>query len=228
MMENGFAYTDIVLLALIAGFVLLRLRNVLGQNTGFDGTPGMKAEEKDVAGTIIQMPRQLKPPATADDEARAEEERLTVGLNASVKVGLDDIRAADPSFRLAEFLEGAKGAFDMTLQAFKNSDKQTLTLLLAKPLAEEFITEAEKREKSDQKIDTTLVSIESAKPILAEIDKKKARIGLKIVSEQITVIRDADGKIIEGDPSHVERVEDEWIFERDIASRNPNWTIVDT
>lgn len=225
-------YTDIIILALVAGFILLRLRGILGQNHDMDERPPMPP--KDVSADMSDSGMLSFPQARQEAGAKAEaanadlDKPIIDGLDATIKTGLEQIKAVDPSFSLTRFLEGAKAAFELVLKAFNANDRGMLTMLLAPTLAEVFVQEAEKRAGSDNKAETTLVSIVAAEVRAAELVRKTARITLGILSEQVHVVRDKEGKIIEGNPSQVERVEDEWIFERDVTSKNPNWMIVDT
>ncbi len=147
-------------------------------------------------------------------------------MDDSAGEGVAAIRVADPMFDAASFLEGAKIAFEMVFDAFNKGDKATLKTLLAPAVYDEFASEIEARQNQDSRHETTLVSVESTRIAGAAKDKNQARLTVRFVSEQITVVRSKEGKIIEGDPSQVDRVEDEWLFERDITSRNPNWKIM--
>lgn len=228
-------YADIVILALVAGFILLRLRSILGQNAPLDDsdiadktTPPRDLSEDVESGVLsfpqaqqMQRPKEF-PVVNHNDQAAID------ALGISAKLGIEAIKAADPAFNLIRFIEGAKSAFEMVMKAYNENDKSTLSMLLSPALAEVFIGEAEKRKNEENKSETTLVSITSAEVMAAELQRKIARITLKILSEQVHVVRNKEGAIIEGNPSHIERIEDEWVFERDTNSKNPNWTIVDT
>lgn len=217
---------DIILLAAIAAFVLLRLRNVLGQKIGHDQPPTMpnvvKKEER-----VIH----LKPADTSVKEAPVVEqvvEEPTGIYPAAVEQAIEEIRAIDRQFRMKEFLDGAKMAFDMVHEAFRKDDRETLKALLSREIFKEFSGELDKQKKESEHAESTLVAILSADPKDVELDKSKARVTVAFASEQIFVSRDAEGKVVAGSPSDVQRVEDEWVFERDLRSSNPNWTVVAT
>lgn len=219
------AYADIVILALIAGFVLLRLRSVLGQKTGFEGSP--YAERKREAETpMVRV-------AEAAARLRQVVEDRDAGLVAAVenpqaREALAAIKAADADFTVEHFLQGARHAFEMTFDAFVKGDRETLSMLLAPPILEIFNHALDERAAEPKHTDTTLLAVQSQEIIGAELQKNIARIRVRFVSEQVTVIRDKDGTIVEGDPSASHTVEDEWVFERDIHSKNPNWKIIET
>ncbi len=220
---------DIIILAAIAIFVVLRLRSVLGQKIGHDQSNG--AVKKDNERVI-----QLKPvsPAKTDD-ATAEsplpplqEEVLPEGYADEVKDGVKAIRKIDRQFTMKSFMEGARMAFDMVLEAFNKHDDETLKNLLSKDIHKAFADEIKRREDSGETVESTLVAITAAEPVAVEVDKNKARITVNFISEQIQVTRDKNGDVVEGSATDIDDIEDEWVFERDLRSSNPNWTIVAT
>ena len=226
-MSEGIPFADIIVIAAIAAFIVLRYRSVLGQRTDDPAAPKPKRVYRpDETDRVITLPERSAAPKreTKDEEALALSDLSNDGYAAAVA----EIKKQDPGFSLKEFLEGAKAAFEMVLGAFSGKDGKTLKMLLSPALFDAFSRELEAREKAKQTIETTLVSIRSHEITGVTFEKQIARIRVKFISEQITVVRDAGGAIVEGDPSHVEDVEDEWEFERDIRSRNPNWTIIDT
>lgn len=224
---------DIILLAAIAAFVLLRLRGVLGQKIGHDKPPSMpdvvKKEErvihiKPAEATAMQKEPIMAAAATATEPA----EEPAGSYDAAVEAGVADIRKIDRQFRMKEFLEGAKVAFDMVHEAFRKDDRETLKALLSKDIFKDFASELDKQKKEKEHAESTLVAILRADPKSAEVEKGKGRVTVTFVTEQIFVRRDAEGKVVEGSPSDVERIEDEWVFERDLRSSNPNWIVIAT
>jgi predicted lipid-binding transport protein (Tim44 family) len=143
---------------------------------------------------------------------------------------VDAIRAVDAQFSVQGFLEGAKGAFDWVLRAYKEGDVETLQTLLAPELFKEYQAALEEAKLAESYPETTLVSITDAQLIAADYDaaKHRARVTVRFLSEQIEVMRNQQKEIIAGDASTPLAVEDEWVFERDVKSRNPNWQIMDT
>ena len=233
-------YLDIIVIALIAGFILLRLRSILGQDAGFDNhadkqdndpsasSKGTAHRDGKASQKIFPLnPNDLAAVLNLEKEEDADK-ALTDELDDSLQDALKEIKEMDAEFNLGQFIEGAKGAFEMVLKAFHENDEETLRHLLADDIEQMFVSEAEAREKSATKSDTTLVSFPSADVIDVELKKKIASITLSFTTEQIQVERDDEGKIISGNPSHVQRVEDEWTFERDLTSRSPNWIVTAT
>lgn len=221
---DSIPYADIVILALIAGFILLRLRSVLGQKTGNDNPQFFKREEKDTnREPIVQLlgKRNEKPADETDTY-------LFTLKDDSVAKALADIKQSDPGFTATSFLAGAKMAYEMVFDAFARGDKKTLEMLLDKPIYDTFSREIDAREKAAEKAEITLVSVKARDIVKASMLGSKARLAVKFDSEQVTVVRDANGAIVEGNPSDHHPMDDEWLFERDVTSKNPNWKIIET
>jgi predicted lipid-binding transport protein (Tim44 family) len=226
-MSEGIPYADIIILALIAGFILLRLRSVLGQKTGNDDPNFFKRQLPPAdlrQEPIVQINEKILKPRPKEEGdpylATLNDVALVETINA--------IKAKDAQFSATSFIEGARSAFEMVFDAFAKGDKQTLKMLLADDLYQHFVGEIEAREKEATHPETTLVSVVSKELRQVSLNGNLARLTVKFISEQVTVVRDSSGKIIEGDPSALHHVEDEWVFERDITSKNPNWKIIET
>ena len=234
-------YADILIIALIAGFILLRLRSILGQDVGFDGrggddsfrandaTPsGSKEEPKILQINPKEFARKLEQELKGEEEAKAPDQEQLDKLEEAQRETVAEIKKIEATFDLNRFLEGAKGAFEMVLKAFQDNDAETLKHLLADDIEEMFVEEAKARQEGDTKMDTTLVSIAEAKITDVELRQKHASISVQFISEQVSVERDKDGEIVGGDVSHIDRIEDEWTFERDLGAKHPNWIITAT
>jgi predicted lipid-binding transport protein (Tim44 family) len=227
-MSEGIPYADIIILALVAGFILLRLRSVLGQKIGNDNPDFFKKNKPDELerDTIIR-PSEKQPKPKMKEEAVQDSYLQSAPESPTVET-LKAIKAKDSEFSATEFLQGAKMAFEMIFEGFSKADRAPLKMLLSEALFKQFDAELEARAKEESKTETTLVSVTAREISRAELSGSTARLTVNFTSEQITVVRDKDHKIIEGDPSEVLEVLDEWTFERDITSRNPNWKIIDT
>ncbi len=223
-MSEGVPYADIIILALIAGFILLRLRSVLGSRSEDDpkGFDRFIPTGKEPVVRVEEKSRKARPKEEIIDDylAKLEDHKIAEVL-ASIK-------EKDPQFSASEFLQGAKMAYEMVFDAFTKADQVTLKLLLSDDLFRTFKAELEAREKQEQKTETTLVSATAGDITSAELNRSIARLGVKFVSEQVILTRSAKGEVVEGDPSEIHRVEDHWVFERDVTSKNPNWKIVET
>lgn len=220
-------YVDIIIMALVAGFILLRLRSILGQDAGFDGKDVDKSAPKKAMDhkVLVLRPGDLVQPKEPEEPA---DKALLDSLSQPLQDAVRQIKAVEKDFDLEYFIGGAKGAFEMVLKAFNENDAETLKHLLADDIEEMFVAEARARHEAATKLDTTLVSIAQVDIRDIQLNKKHATITLGFTSEQVTVERDKDGEMIGGDAKDVQRVEDEWVFERDLGSRSPNWIITAT
>ena len=225
-MSEQFPYADIIILALIAGFILLRLRSYLGQKTD-DDRPNFLEQSK------INLPKDSEPiiqlsEKTIKSRPRVDLDPYVATLSeGSLLQAINDIKAKDPLFNASTFIEGAKMAFEMVFDAFAKGDKQTLAALLSQDIYNDFVRHIEEREKQEQKQETTLLSVTAKEIFQAKLDKNMAQITVHFESEQVTIERGKTGEII-GDPSDTNHIKDEWVFERDVTSKNPNWKIIET
>jgi predicted lipid-binding transport protein (Tim44 family) len=225
-MSDGFQYGDLIFLGLIAAFVALRLRSMLGKGSGIDPREVWKQATRDIT-------QEKKPFSAADRPVKkllTEEDVVPAGLqeNQAVAAGLKAIRAADAGFSTTDFVSGAKLAFEWVVEAFSKGDKDKLRMLLSEERFQHFSDAIDTRAKDGLKHETTLVAILAADVTEAQMQGGKAQITMQFTSEQVSVTRGGDGKVESGDPSATDKVIDVWTFERDAASRDPNWKIVAT
>ncbi|MFM8801609.1 MAG: Tim44/TimA family putative adaptor protein [Tagaea sp.] len=230
------AFLDIVLFAAVAGFLILRLRSVLGRRTGGENAERWRPRPPErTIERAEQMPDNVTPfpgPSRPVDTAPAETVNSTAGVDTTgspaLRQGIDDIRRADPSFDAAGFVDGAKGAFEMIVLAFAQGDTAGLKPLLAPDVYRGFETAIKDRLAAKQTLETTLVGIRTAEIVEAKLDGRNAVVTVKFVSEQVNVTRDADGNVVDGEAAKVLRLTDQWTFARDTRSRDPNWALVRT
>lgn len=226
-MSEGFPYGDIVILALVAGFILLRLRSILGQKTDNDKPDFLQPPKINVikdTDPIVQLSdKSFKPKPVVDMDPY-----ISTISDSNVLQAIKDIKAKDPIFNVTSFVEGAKMAFEMVFDAFAKGDKQTLSMLLSQEIYNDFLRHIEERERQENKQETTLLSVKVKEIFRADLDRNIARIAVRFESEQVTIERAKTGDIVSGDPSDVQHVIDEWVLERDITSKNPNWKIIET
>jgi len=223
-MSDGFAYIDILFFAMVAAFIAFRLRSVLGRRTGHERrrTSGWQTAPSDNTGDkVVSLPDRPRPAADAEKVfASVQDESLKRSLTA--------IRMADPSFELDTFLAGAKAAFEMIVDAYANGNKDALRPLLADDVLGGFVGAIEEREAAGQSLETQLIGVHQADVVEAVMQGSLARVTVKFTSEQVNVLRDAGGDVIDGDPKQADEVVDVWTFERDTRSSDPNWTLVET
>ncbi|MGK2921601.1 MAG: Tim44/TimA family putative adaptor protein [Methyloceanibacter sp.] len=227
-----------LLFLVLAVVIFIRLRSVLGRRTGSERPPYdpyTRADAKQSApeGTVVALPRgRTGQPANEPAGPSAEdiEERLErfAKKDSPLSKSLTALIKADPSFDPAQFLDGAKAAYEMVVGAFAEGDGKMLEQLLGEDVLEGFTRAIAEREQRGETLTSTLVGIDKADIIEAEIKDRQALVTVKFVSELISVTRDADGEVVEGDPKKVREVTDIWTFAREVASRNPNWKLVAT
>lgn len=226
------AIMDILLFAAVAAFLILRLRSILGRRTGAEDAERWRARPPErtleradkVPDNVTPFPGQARPTI---DATPVEVEPTPVG-DPALQAGFDEIRRADPSFVPTEFVQGARGAFEMIVASFAQGDTDTLKPLLAPDVYEGFARAIRERVAAKQTLETTLVGIRSAEIVAASMQGRFANVTIKFVSEQVNVTRDADGKAVDGDPAKVSVLTDQWTFARDTRSRDPNWALIRT
>jgi predicted lipid-binding transport protein (Tim44 family) len=218
-MSGEIGYADIVILALVAGFILLRLRSVLGQNPELpERTVVLPLKPQTVAGEA----QGEQPPIVEEDES------VMLAGDEALPSRIKDIRKLDPSFSVRSFLEGAKGAFEMILDAFSKADRKTLKLLLSDAVCEQFLNDIKQRKEKNTRLEITLISINKAEIVEANTQTSHIQVTVRFTSEQVHLVRNPEGEIMEGNPSENEQVIDVWTFERDAKSGDPNWKLVAT
>ncbi len=240
-MSDGFQFLDILLIAAIAGFLVLRLRSVLGKRTGHDKRsadpfrPREGADDED-DNKVISLPDRSRSARADTIEETAEETAETASETAEeteadatpLTAGLRQVKRADKSFDEDGFVDGARTAFEWVIDAFAKGDAKTLRPLLSNDVYGDFSGAIEERENAGQKLETTLVGITGAEIIEAELQGRTAFVTIKFVSEQVNVVRDSDGEVVDGDPNHATKITDIWTFARNTRSRDPDWTLVAT
>lgn len=199
---------QILIFAAIAGFLLYRLYTVLGRRTGH-----------------MPSPQDSAPRAGSDDVPPAASDRIRPAFTGPGAAGMEDIRRADGRFDPGQFVEGARGAYEMIVEAFANGDRETLQRYLAEPVYERYETAIDAREEKNQTQTTDIVRLAKAEIEDAELDGKTARVKVHFEADLSTVVRDAEGEIVEGDPSRVRQASETWTFERDVKARDPNWVL---
>jgi predicted lipid-binding transport protein (Tim44 family) len=227
-MGDGFQFVDIILFALVAGFLILRLRTVLGRRDGHHNrTPDPfsppKAERADE--TVVRLPERNDRPL---DTAVPASDTAAGVVGGSLEAGLTQIKIADPCFDAEEFISGARIAFEYILKAFAAGESQTLQPLLSPEVFANFTHSIRERQAAQQRLETKLVAIKSSDIVEAYMAGRTAHVTVKFVSEQISALYDSAGAVIEGDSNLVTEVTDFWTFARDTRSSDPNWTLVAT
>jgi predicted lipid-binding transport protein (Tim44 family) len=213
-------YFDIILFAMVAAFLVLRLRSVLGRRTGQERRPDPMLRRAEAPGDKIgdkvvalgnRNPAAPPPVATAPPDA--------------VAAGLECIRTADPGFDPAQFIEGARAAFEMIVGAFAAGDKARLRPLLSDDVYTPFAAAIDERATAGETLETRVVGLKRLDIAEAGLTGRLARVTVKFVSDQINVLRAHDGSVVDGDPDHAVEKTDFWSFSRDVGASDPNWVL---
>jgi predicted lipid-binding transport protein (Tim44 family) len=210
---------EIVLLALVALFVGLRLYSVLGRRTGHEQQPILKPAEPAPAA---EAPRQAAgaPVERSEPSGFVYEEPAAPGIRAIV--------GADPAFDVARFLDGAQGAYRMVLEAFWKGDREALRHLVGGHVLTTFVEAIDEREAAGHRLENRLVAIERTVIEDARLDGRVADIEVRFDADIASVTRDAEGKLVAGTLTDAIPARDVWTFRRTLGSADPNWLLVDT
>lgn len=227
-----------LLFLVLAVVIFIRLRNVLGRRTGnerppYDPYSTSGAKRAEASEPVVALPRGRAGRSSVEASGPSMEDIVArLGRHAAkdspLGKSLTALMRADPSFDPNHFLDGAKAAYELIVMAFAQGDEAELQQLLSNEVFEGFQRAIREREERGEKVESNLVGIDKADIIEAEVKNGTAYVTVKFVSELISVTRDAEGEVVEGDPKKVREVTDIWTFAREVGSRNPNWKLVAT
>jgi predicted lipid-binding transport protein (Tim44 family) len=212
--------TVIVILALVALFIGLRLYSVLGERTGHEQQPILKPADPDAR----VEPRVTQPPVTQPSTDNGDDLAYVPLAGPGVRA----ILAADPSFDVARFLEGAKSAYRLILEAFWKGDLDALKPHVDAHVYETFASAVEQRKKEGLTLENRLVTIEQAVIAEAAVERSVAMLTVRLEADIAAVTRNAEGQVVAGSLSDAVQTRDLWTFRRDLASRDPNWLLIET
>ena len=212
--------TVIVILALVALFIGLRLYSVLGERTGHEQQPIPKPADPDARVEPRPAPTSALPQSTQDAGDMAFLPTAGPGVRA--------ILAADPAFDVARFLEGAKAAYRMILEAFWKADLEAVRTHVDDHVYETFAAAIEQRQKDGLKLDNRLVTVDQAVISEANVERNVALVTVRFEADIAAVTRNAEGEVVGGSLSDAVQTRDLWTFRRDIQSRDPNWVLIET
>ncbi|HET6525297.1 Tim44/TimA family putative adaptor protein [Sphingopyxis sp.] len=210
---------SIVLLAMIAAFLGMRLYSVLGKRTGHEQEP------------VLPRERATASPVRLDDgdgaPAASPAPADTSGLvyEPAAEAGLRQLLATDRNFDAGRFMEGAEAAYRMILEAYWKGDRDTLRDLCDDDSYEAFVDAIAAREARGETLDNRLIGIDSAKITAVEMSRGEARVSVRYHADISAVTRDAEGKLIAGSMSDAAQADDLWTFRRQIGSNDPNWVL---
>lgn len=213
---------QLLVLAGIAIFLILRLKSVLGTRDGFEGPPRRGASE----------------PAKSDRRQEFEvieggpDHDITdhVPEDSEAAAALADMKRLEPSFTVTDFLQGARGAYEWILMAFENGNLDQVAPFLAEDVYEAFAQVVDSRQEQGLTVEAEFVGVRGTTLADARFDNtsNRAEVTVKFIGELISVVKDQNGEIIEGKPGQSKRQKDTWTFERVMGSGDPNWRLVAT
>ncbi len=197
-MSSQFGFIDIILLAMFAGFIVLRLRNILGRKTGHQAKPMSR-----------YFPKGME---TLKDIENNEDIR-SGNVNEEAK---------------KEFLKGADIAYEQIITSFAKGDKKTLKPLLSRDMFTSFSEIIDERKKKELKYETTFIGLKSSKILEFKKIENIYKVSVNFVSEIITCVKDKNNKIIEGNPDTIKTANDVWQFSKNMWSQDPTWYLIET
>ena len=212
--------TAIVILALVALFIGLRLYNVLGERTGHEQPIVKPADAESRIEPRAATAHGVAPTAASDSGDLAYLPTAGPGVRA--------LLAADPSFDVARFLDGAQAAYRMILESFWKGDLETMRPHVDDHVYDAFAAAVAQRASDGYKLDNRLVAIEQAVIAGAELERKVALVTVRFEADIAAVTRNASGEVIAGSLSDAIQTRDRWTFRRDIGANDPNWLLVET
>jgi len=197
-MSSSFGFLDLVLLAMLVGFIILRLRNILGRKTGYQG----KSTNKFFSGKIESL--------------------KDIENNEAIKSGNIDENAKK------QFLKGAEIAYEKIITSFAKGDKKSLKGLLEKNMFSRFSEVIDERKDKQLKYETTFIGLKSAKILEYKKIENIYKVTVNFISEIITCTKDRDNNVIEGSADAIKTVNDVWKFSKNMWSQDPTWYLFDT
>lgn len=215
---------DLILFGMIAAFLILRLRSILGRRTGFERPPQAQPFQAPAPG------RRSRPGPVI--EGRAEPvsplqpaARTVPEPGSALAATLSRIQEIDRAFDPARFVSGAEGAFRMIVSAYASGDREQLRKLVGADVLRAFDDGIAAREKAGETQTADIKAIQSVAIEEAELMGNLARLTVRFVSDQISLVRDRQGQIVSGNEA-VTELTDIWTFERDLTSADPAWRLV--
>ena len=220
--------TEIIVLAMIAAFLGLRLYSVLGRRAEHEeeSVPQRFDAGENAGENRPSNPANAQP--TMQAGAPALRSVQLEGVMPAVERGIRDIASADNRFDLSAFMEGAKGAYGMVLEAFWTGDRDTLRDLCDDDVYQGFEAAIEAREEAGETLENSLIRVEETRIHSASLDGRMARISVLFVADIAAVTRDKDGNVIAGSLDDAIESRDVWTFSRNVGAKDPNWVLDET
>jgi predicted lipid-binding transport protein (Tim44 family) len=218
-MQSG--WVEIFFLAMLAGFIGLRLYHVLGRRTGHEKPVAdpFRPAGADSVRPAGRVGNDREPPISID---------LPADIAADVRPGLEAVARADRGFSPERFLGGAQGAYAMVLENFWKGDADSLADLVSDEMLANFRAAIDARADAGERVDNRLLQVDRAQIVGAHMNGTMAEITVRFDAEIVTVTRDAEGRVVAGDPNASVETHDLWTFSRHTSSSDPAWLLVAT
>ena len=202
-MSEAFQYLDILILAIIAGIVLLRLRSVLGRRTGHEKTDKSSFNYETPQQTQTEKVIEIKPEADASSRE-------------------------DGWFDKDDFLKGASNAYETIVTNFENGNKEALKPLLSSDVMDSFSSVIDERNSKSESVEFNFIGIEKSEIVHKDLKKNPMEVSVRFISEMITCIKNNKDEVISGSLNQVQKITDVWTFEKNQKSKGSNWLLAAT
>ena len=214
------AVIQLLVLAGIAIFLILRLRSILGTREGYERPAEPVTAQKSDARRSFDVIE-----GGADDDIT---DHVPAGSPAAL--ALAEMKRIEPDFNVTEFLSGARQAYEMIVMGFERGQMDDLIPLLSRDVFESFDEVVQLREREGLSVEANFVGVREVDLVDASFDAatSTAEVTVRLVGELASVVRDREGKVVEGDLNVVKQQRDVWTFARDMGSDNPNWRLIGT
>ena len=212
---NNFFSPDLIFFVMVAAFLVLRLRNVLGRRTGNE----KKIETEFSFGSKV---------IEKNSKNKKQIKTNTVSGLFSQKDQLEKINELDKNFSIETFLKGAKDAFKIIVESYSKENIKKINYLLSSDILKVFLNASKNRIKKKQSLEHNFISFKSAEIKKIVLKSTIVKIVVKFVTEQVNLLRNNKDMIIEGNEDNIEKHVDYWTFSKDLKSLDPNWKLIDT
>ncbi|MGE4327526.1 MAG: Tim44/TimA family putative adaptor protein [Pseudodonghicola sp.] len=211
---------QLLVLAGIAIFLIMRLKNVLGTRDGFEKPQAPQQPEAKPERPDFQV---IEGGPDRDITDHVEEDTPQATALAAMK-------RVEPAFSVSEFVQGARGAYEMILMAYEHGTVEDIRPYLAPDVYQSFVDGLAARQAQGLTIEAEFIGVRETaiSEVHFEKDTNRAEITMRFVGELTSVVRDQSGEIVEGSPTSVKRQKDSWTFARTMGSADPNWLLVAT
>ena len=219
---NNIPYIDILILAMIAVFIINRLRNVLGKKTG---------NESDIVEKFTQRKsafNESEPDSVSNQKVSKLNNHVKKNLHSDKKINsvINDILKIDDQFEINSFCEGAKKAFEFILTEYSGNNLKALEKLVSKNIYKAFQDQINLRAKNKEELEITVISVKNPEIKSVNLEKKCiAYFKLLFNSEQVQITKNSNGEVIDGDNNQILQIKEIWTFSKNLKSKDPNWIL---